>query len=48
MRVFPESHRPTSSTALRTVLLVRKYFRKTKREKQERRSFICTTPVVVY
>lgn len=33
-RVFPESHSPTSSTALRTVLLVRKYFRKTERRKQ--------------
>lgn len=29
MRVFPESHSPTSSTALLTVLLVRKYFRNT-------------------
>lgn len=28
-RVFPESHSPTSSTALLTVLLVRKYFRNT-------------------
>lgn len=34
-RVFPESHSPTSSTALLTVLLVRKYFRKTEERKRE-------------
>lgn len=33
-RVFPESHSPTSSTALRTVLLVRKYFRNTAMKRQ--------------
>lgn len=33
-RVFPESHSPTSSTALLTVLLERKYFRNTKKREQ--------------